>query len=88
MPIKSKPINIAQTKSTSDVLASVIGSNVDTILSSSPASSSFDFTKHESGNRLSAFQVGSETSSLASDIVGTQELVSSGFDPNSNLTLK
>jgi hypothetical protein len=43
---------------------------------------------NESGNRLSAFQVGSETSSLASELVGTQDQLISGFDPTSNLTLK
>jgi hypothetical protein len=88
--MKSKPRDIPQAKSTSDVLAHVIGSNVDAVLSSSPASTSFDQLKNESGNRLSTFHVGSETSNLSSDLISMQDqqLVSSGFDPNSNLTLK
>ncbi|KAI6184728.1 hypothetical protein M3Y97_00627400 [Aphelenchoides bicaudatus] len=89
VPTHSKPLDIVKNKSTSDVLASVIGSNVEAILSSSPASASLDSRMHmnEGGNRLSSFQVGSETSSLASELIGTQEQLASGFDPTSNLTL-
>ncbi|KAI6221762.1 putative WD repeat-containing protein F52C9.1 [Aphelenchoides besseyi] len=87
-PIPSASIPIAGrgevNKSSSDVLSSIIGSNVDAVLSVSPSSIS-SFVAPIGGNRLSTFQVGSEPASLIDS--PTQEHLASGFDPNSNLTL-